>query len=48
MKSGAQIYVKGSVEAVELYKKAFHLTPDSNMTFFSILDKFGVHWWVSI
>ena len=33
MKSGAQVYVKGSVEAVELYKKAFHLTPDPGMTF---------------
>ena len=32
MKSGCQIYVKGSVEAAELYIKAFNLTPDPEMT----------------
>ena len=32
MKSGCQIYVKGSLEAAELYKRAFNLTPDPEMT----------------
>jgi len=35
MKSGCQIYVKGSLEAVELYVKAFHLTLNPDMTGFN-------------
>jgi len=35
MKSGCQIYVKGSLEAAELYKKAFNLTPDPEMTHYN-------------
>jgi uncharacterized glyoxalase superfamily protein PhnB len=32
MKSGCQIYVKGSLEAAELYKRAFNLIPNPEMT----------------
>ena len=35
MKSGCQIYVKGSLEAAELYKEAFNLTPDPEMTHYN-------------
>jgi len=32
MKASPQIYVKGSLEAAELYKDALNLTPDPEMT----------------
>ena len=35
MKAGCQIYVKGSLEAAELYKLALNLTPDPAMTAFN-------------
>ena len=35
MKSCCQIYVKGSIEAVSLYQKAFNITPNPDMTAFN-------------
>ncbi len=40
MKNYAQVYVKSSFEAAEIYCKAF----GAEITF----DKFGVCWWIAI
>ena len=41
MKASPQVYVKGSLEAAELYKNALNLTPDPEMTAYNEDGTYG-------
>lgn len=51
MRIGLQAYIQRSVEAIELYKKAFGATLGSlpwSSCCANVVDKFGVFWYISV